>query len=131
MTAGGEALRAGDLVPHFTVTAIDGTRVAYSAVWQRRNLLMVSLGSGEGFDAYARALTAMSGDWHEQETACVITRERIPGLPSPGVTIADRWGEIHVVAGFDSADVAPAPADLLDWVAHVRMKCPECEGEAR
>ena len=36
-------LKTGDLLPHFNVTTLGGEPFAYSDVWQRKNLLLVSL----------------------------------------------------------------------------------------
>jgi hypothetical protein len=121
-----------DLLPHFTVTTIEGRRVAYSTFWQRKNLLLVSLPSvGGPLDEYAEAVSARAPEWDDHETACVITRDHVPGVPTPSVLIADRWREIYLVSTFDSSASAPSIADLLESVAHVHMRCPECEGEAR
>jgi hypothetical protein len=52
-------LNAGDLVPHFDVETVDGRRARYADVWQRRNLLLVTLGGAPSSqaDAYAAALS--------------------------------------------------------------------------
>jgi hypothetical protein len=55
----------------------------------------------------------------------------VPGLPSPGVVIADRWGEIEFLMPIDKPADAPAPDEILDSVSYVRMQCPECQGETR
>jgi len=62
----------------------------------------------------------------------LVTRDVIAGLPAPSVVIGDRWGEVHHVATADSSLAAlPAPAELLEWLHYVQMRCPECEGEWR
>jgi hypothetical protein len=43
-------------------------------------------------------LTAQMSELTGDDSACVITRDSVSGVPSPGVVVADRWGEIHHVA---------------------------------
>ena len=126
-------LAQGDLVPHVELQTFAGGRFRYSDIWQQRNLVLVALPGGQSASAerYASDLAARVGEFAEQQTDCVITREQVPGLPAPGVLVADRWGEIvHVSAAGDAADLTPAQ-ELLDWIVHVQSRCPECEGEAR
>jgi hypothetical protein len=126
-------LGRGEAVPHFRVTTMDGRTVDYSSMWQRRNLVLVTLSEADAAPAetYASALTAGRADVQRHETDLVVTRDAVVGCPSPGVVIADRWGEIVHVAG--GADVAALPRlpDNIDWVAHLQTRCPESEGEAR
>jgi hypothetical protein len=124
-------LQRGEAVPHFEVRTIDGHMLGYSAVWQRRNLVFVTLPTAEPYGDYVSELTALASEFHNRETTCVMTQDGIPGLPAPGVLVADRWGEIvHVATGSTLADLPP-PRDLLDWVEYLQHRCPECEGEAR
>jgi hypothetical protein len=123
----------GDLVPHVELQTIDGRRFRYSDIWQQRNLVLVTIPGGHSAsaDRYASDLTARAGELAEQQTDCVITRNGVPGLPAPGVLVADRWGEIvYVSSAGDAADLPPA-GELVDWIAHVQTRCPECEGEAK
>ena len=127
-------LQRGDRVPHFEVTTIDGSRIAYTTIWQRRNLLLVSL-DGIGSRAPAGAafvehLAARQEELRALATAVVITKDAVPGVPCPGVVIADRWGEIYFVGGGTSGDLPPA-GELLEWLAYIQQECPECEGERR
>lgn len=126
---------AGGQVPHFTVRSWQGTPVAYARLWQRQHLLLVALGDARGddadADAYVAALEARMADLTANETACVITRDPIPGLAAPGVLVADRWGEIqYVTAGKAIADL-PGPDALVEWLRYVQVQCPECQGETR
>lgn len=124
-------LQRGDAVPHFEVRTLEGTVLGYSAVWQRQNLVLVALPAGGGDGDYLSALSARRAEFHDRASACVVTRDHVEGLPSPGVLVADRWGEIVFVAtGSHVADLPP-PAELLDWLEYVGHRCPECEGEAR
>ena len=123
----------GDLVPHVELQTIDGTRFRYSDIWQHRNLVLIAIPGRHSASAerYASDLTARVGEFAEQQTDCVITRDGVPGLPAPGVLVADRWGEIvYVSSAGDAADLPPAE-ELVDWIAHVQTRCPECEGEAK
>jgi hypothetical protein len=84
------------------------------------------------FDAtYASALAARLPDFQEHNCICVITRDRVGGVPTPAALVADKWGEIVHVAAPPRQDDLPSASELLDWVAYVELRCPECEGEAR
>jgi hypothetical protein len=124
-------LRPGEQVPHFVVLDIDGRQVAYGETWQRRNLLLIA--AGDDSDVNARVASDLArhlSEISEHEATAVITRDAIPGLPRPGVLIADRWGEVQFVAAGEVGRDAPGAADLVEWLRFVRQRCPECEGEA-
>ena len=124
-------LRPGELVPHFEVTDVQGETVRYSTIWQRRNLVLITVPSdADGTLAnYVARLTAEMPA--SADTACVITRDTVLGIPSPGAVVADRWGEIvHVVSGSHVREL-PLPHELAEWVDYVQRQCPECEGEAK
>ena len=126
-------LRPGDTVPDFDVRAVDGSQARYDTLWQRRNLLLVALPdvTSETNAAYLAALSARMPELTAHETACIISSDPIPGVPSPGVLIADRWGEIHHVAdGASTADLPDAVA-LIEWLRYVQYQCPECQGETK
>jgi hypothetical protein len=129
----GTPLQSGDRVPHFTVASLDGSRASYSDLWQRENLLLLLLpGQPSGPEsAYVAALRAREADWTSFDTACVITRDDLPGAPRPGVVIADRWGEIHLVQDARAVAELPPVDHLVEWLRYIAHKCPECEGEAR
>jgi hypothetical protein len=128
-------LQPNDQLPHFAVTDSDGSTFTYGAVWQHSHLLLVCLGREAAADdrererlhAYVREIRALAAD----DVACVITRDAVPGLPAPGAIVADRWGEIVHVAPASDMRSLPSAADLAEWVAFIRIQCPECEGEAR
>lgn len=127
-------LHVDDQVPHFTVTSLDGRKVSYGDLWQRQNLCLVLVGGPEpssAADAYLERLRARMADLTAHDTTCVVTRDVIAGLPSPGVLIADRWGEIQHVQQADSAAALPPPAALIEWLRYVQMQCPECQGGRR
>jgi hypothetical protein len=126
-------LQAGDLVPHFEVTTVQGRKVAYSTIWQRRNLVLISLppSDAESARAYTVQLATETPAFSEHDTEWVVTRDIVAGLGHPGVLVADRWGEIvHVAAGPDVAAL-PQPDELFEWVRYLQRQCPECQGEAR
>ena len=126
-------LQQGDLVPHFDVTTLQDRNVRYSTIWQRRNLVLISLppSDPESSRAYTSQLAAEMPAFSEHETEWVVTRDIVAGLARPGVLVADRWGEIvHVAAGSDVADL-PRPCELFEWVTYLQSQCPECEGEAK
>jgi hypothetical protein len=76
-------------------------------------------------------LTSQMSELTGDDTACVITRDNVSGVPRPGIVVADRWGEIHHVAGGETVDDLPSPHELIEWLRYVQHQCPECEGEAR
>jgi hypothetical protein len=126
-------LVAHDRMPHFSVTSTDGRLVSYRDIWQRKHLLLVMLrdaaspGAGAYIDHLGRALE----DLASTDIAAVVTTEAVDGLPLPGVAIADRWGEIVMVAEAAGVENLPDPAALVEWLRYVEHQCPECEGEAR
>jgi hypothetical protein len=126
-----EILERGDQVPHFEVNTLAGDVFSYSTIWQRRNLVLVSLPDADHEGGYPSTLAARGRDFEEQNAACVITRDRVPGVPTPGAIVADRWGEIVHVVTAAHVDELPPPSELLDWLEYVERRCPECEGEAR
>src|SRR5687768_12217921 len=124
-------LQKGALLPHFNVTTLTGGRFAYSDIWQRKNLVLVSLPreqSRANADYVSQLQTsAPAGD----DTVFVITRDSLPGLPTAGVVIADRWGEIHHVTHAARVEDLLSPQELVEWLRYVQSQCPECEGEAK
>jgi hypothetical protein len=125
-------LQARDLMPMFTATNhVDEQFVAYRDVWQRRNLLLISIPrdllttpEAESFLAYARAAA-------EPDTMFIVTSDTLPGVPSPGAVIADRWGEVYYTAAGDRVVDLPGADALTEWLRFVQHACPECQGEAR
>jgi hypothetical protein len=126
-------LERGNLVPHFSVTTVEGETVLYATIWQRRNLVLITLpaAGGEASDDYVRAVTAERTAFSDLEAECVITRDAIAGLGNPGVIIADRWGEIIYLSSELEVSNLPAPNELLEWLSFVQRQCPECQGETR
>ena len=126
-------LQRGDLMPMFTVTDLrDGTRAAYDTIWQHRELVLVSTPQHDATGAaYVASVVASAPALQTREARLVITADPIPGMPAPGVLVADQWGEIHYVQGEDSAAALPPPTELVDWLHFVQMQCPECQGETR
>jgi hypothetical protein len=127
-------LQPGDQIPHFELKNVQGQAVSYSEIWQRQNLVLVTLPVADPLGVFSKyvgrlaagipALTALA-------TECVITRDVVAGTPCPGVIVADRWGEIvHVAAGPHVADL-PGSEALLEWIDYLQRQCPECQGEAK
>jgi hypothetical protein len=124
-------LQRGDQLPHFEVRTVDGTEFRYATIWQRANLVLVTLPESSGESPSAAELSARQPEFLNRKGVCVITREAVAGLPTPGALVADRWGEVvHVATASDEGGL-PTPAELLEWLDYVERKCPECEGEAR
>ena len=127
-------LQRGDLVPHFEVTNLEGDTVSYSTIWQRRNLVLISVPSTdpEGtFSPYLSQLRADGPAVTRDDTEWVITRDSVAGIPCPGVVVADRWGEILLIASGSRVVDLPDPHEVAGWVTYLHHQCPECEGEAR
>ena len=121
-----------DQVPHFDIIDVDGRRVAYGDLWQRRHLLLILLPDDPDGDVdYRAALAAHMTELAAHETAVVITRNAVAGAPRPGVVVADRWGEIQWVAAAGGAAELPPPPAIVEWLRYVQMQCPECQGETR
>jgi hypothetical protein len=128
-------LGRGDLIPHFEVTDVRGTAIAYSStIWQRRNVVLIALPAtdpGGEFRDYASRVMSHAEGWAALDTVCVITRDPVAGMPQPGIAVADRWGEIvHVVGGASAAELPPAH-EVIEWVTYLQQRCPECEGETK
>jgi hypothetical protein len=81
--------------------------------------------------SYIQSLTDCRHELAAYETECVVTSETVPGMPSPGVLVADRWGEIHFIAGAVRVEGLPPASEIVEWVRYVAYQCPECQGEAR
>lgn len=122
-------LTPGDQVPHVDITTIDGTRVAYPAIWQHRNLVLLVLPPATEPPGVA-ALAAAEPEFRARASVCLVTRGPVPGVPVPGLLIADRWGEIVHVAPLSIDDPIPPVPELLEWLEYIERRCPECEGEA-
>jgi hypothetical protein len=125
-------LQTGDLVPHFTVTTLSGESFDYSNIWQRKNLVLVVLPDAESAASikFVDQLTARMSELTGDDGACVITADSVSGVPSPGIVVADRGGEIHHVAKGNTIDDLLLD-DLIKWLRYVQHQCPECEGEAK
>jgi hypothetical protein len=126
-------LQKGELLPHFSVTTVAGERFAYSDIWQRKNLVLISLPHEEsnGGTEYLAQIATGTSELTGDDTACLITRDRIPGVPAPGVVVTDRWGEIHHVTHAARVEDLPRLHELIEWLRYVQSQCPECEGEAK
>jgi hypothetical protein len=124
-------IRAHDLMPMFTAAGADGTAVRYEDIWQRKNLLLVSLPEDDPASrAYVQSFAVIEPELAMYDAALIVTTG-IEGIPSPGVVVADRWGEVYYVQNADRASRLPTPNELMEWLRYVRNECPECQGETR
>lgn len=130
MTAIGN-LQRGDAVPHWHLTTHDGRALSYVSIWQRRNLVLVTIPSLADANSYVAVLTARQPEFDSRHAECVITRDQLSGLPVPGALVADRWGEIVHVWTCSGVGDLPSADQLLDWLDYVEHRCPECEGESK
>ena len=126
-------LQRGNTIPHFDVTRVHGEPFSYSTIWQRRNLVLITLPvlDTPPDNSHIKGFTSRAEEFTAQNAELCITRDRIAELPAPGVLVADRRGEIIHVETTASVTGLPSAQELLDWLAYVQMRCPECEGEAR
>lgn len=124
-------LHRGDTVPHVEVETVTGEKFNYTTIWQRKPLVLVALGTSSADESYGSDLSARAAEFSGRDTECVITRDDVGGLRTPGVLIADRWGEVVHVAEAASCAQLPSCDELIEWIEYVRRRCPECEGEAR
>ena len=125
-------LQPHDLVPHFEVTDLRGERVRYASIWQQQNLVLVTLPDPDSSSQdYADQLMTRVQGPNQDDTALIVTRDSVAGLPHPSVVVADRWGEIAHVAHPTAVEDFPTPDEIGDWVRYLQHRCPECEGEAK
>jgi hypothetical protein len=78
--------------------------------------------------AYAEKLAAHAetiGEWDGR-----VKEVRDVDEDAPAVIIADQWGEIAAVERAGATHRFMEPAEVITWLRHLAMKCPECEGEA-
>jgi len=135
-----KTLQRGDQVPHFEVKTLAGDVFSYTTIWQRKNLVLVTLPEAVdsssasalgGLPAEALAEGGRCRDVQQHDGAWVITRDPVPGVPTPGALVADRWGEIVQIAAAPQVSGLPTVSELLEWLDYVERRCPECEGEAK
>ena len=101
--------------------------MSYGSIWQQQHLLIVLLppDRSEELRRYSSALAELTDHLVPQDTVCVTTTDPLPGYEAPALIIADRWGEVRVHAH----GTLPPLDDVEASLQHVRMACPECEGE--
>jgi hypothetical protein len=119
----------GDLISPFDGEAIDGHRLPYEEVWQRRNVVLFVLSPSARAEAsaYLSDVDARLSQLRPNDTSLVISHQTIAGMPRDGLVITDRWGEIvHVRELTSRPQEWPSVDDIVEWVEFVRMKCPEC-----
>lgn len=134
MISTSDTLARGARMPHTRVTTLDGTAFNYDDVWQRRNLLLVALPSGQptaGDAAWLETVESARHALEAYEAVVVVTQDSVPGLAPPGVVVADRWGEVAFAETAQRTSDLPSPDTLDAWLKFVDHACPECEGEWR
>ena len=126
-------LQRGDSVSHFHVKTLQREEFSYSTIWQRKNLILVTLPDPDSDSArsYVSGLTDRSDEFSRGAAECVITRDSVAGVPGPAALVADRWGEVVYVAATSEVEDLPRADELLDWLDYLQTRCPECEGEAK
>ena len=125
-------LQTHHLLPHFEVTDLAGEHVHYSSLWQRKNLVLVTLPDAAAPSRdYAERLKALARGMNGDDTKWIVTEDRVAGVPCPSVVVAARWGEVAHLAHPTAVEGLPTPEELVEWVRYLEYRCPECEGEAR
>jgi hypothetical protein len=124
-------LNKGDRLPQFETTTVDDVRVSYRELWQKKNLALVCLpeDSSPEASAYVASLRESIPVLAARDAVCVVTTGAIEGVPSPGVLVADRWGEVQWVSAAARPADLPPPDQIAAWLGFVQIQCPECEGE--
>jgi hypothetical protein len=90
-------LQRGNLLPHFELNTLDGDVVAYSTIWQYKNVVLLLLPDSafdETFRTYSSQLLGLRQEWSRSNTECIITKGDVAGMSAPAVLVADQWGEI-------------------------------------
>jgi hypothetical protein len=114
------------------MNAVDGALVHYQSVWQRQNLVLVTVPSDDPTAlSYMASIIASKPSLVSNDTALIVTTNQIAAVPSPGVLVADRWGEVYCIKGASRAADLPGADELVEWVRYVQNECPECQGEMR
>jgi hypothetical protein len=122
-------LGPGDLIPSFEGQAVDGRRLRYEELWQRRNLVLFVLSAAARAEALSdlAAVEAGLSKLQPDDTTLVICDHTIAGVPLDAVVVADRWGEIAYVHELKpNREEWPSRDEILEWVEFIRIKCPEC-----
>ena len=119
------------LVPHFTVRDLDGSRVAYADIWQRRTRLLLQHAPGHAAADAVDDLRRRRAEIEGHAAMLVITTDEVSGLTPCAVLVADRWGEVHFAVQGRRPSELPSADELIDWLRYVQVQCPECQGEAR
>lgn len=66
-------------------------------------------------------------DFADQETACLITSDRVAGIPFPAALVADRRRHIVFITKPDTGTL-PVAQDLFGGTEYVQSRCPKCRG---
>jgi hypothetical protein len=123
-----ETMQPREQLPHFVVRDTTGATVDYGgSIWQRQHAVVVSLPPdprGTTADAadYLSRLRLACADLAHAPIAYIVTTDAVPGVPSPGAVVADRWGEVVFVSPADEPG-PPAPEDLAAWAKMAAMRC--------
>src|SRR5687767_102180 len=98
-----------DLIPTFTArNVVDGGLVHYESVWQRKNLVLVTVPSDDPTaPSYMASIIASTPSLMSHDTALIVTTNQIAAVQFPGVLVADRWGEIYYIKGASRAADLP------------------------
>lgn len=110
-------------VVHFLVHARGGETVDYRTIWQKAQLLLVSLDDSPASDrltTIADDLSRRQDELVSVQSRLVVTYDAVAGAPRPGVLVADRWGEVYATL---DASAETSADDLIDWLRFVQRKC--------
>jgi hypothetical protein len=151
MTAG-EFIRTGDRIPDVNLPSAGGGTVPVRAGNRLASVLVTVHEGCADCDAYVERLASRSAEIREWDGRVLVASTRLqPGadpsavlrraadpdgilagarVPTPGVLVADQWGELFAVeaAGADHRFIDAG--EVVDWLRYLAIQCPECQGEA-
>src|SRR5688572_6083934 len=88
----------------------EGALVDYHDVWQKMNLVLVTLADDDPTaEAYAMSLSVLGPVIASQEVGFIVTSSHIEEVASPGVVVADRCGQVYYVSYSNRASELPGP----------------------
>jgi hypothetical protein len=113
-------------VPHFHVTTLDGRRVRYEEIRERRSLVLVTVRrpTDDAGVSFTSRLLSRRHEFAQAAAVVVVTADVVATLPPPTVLVADRWGEIlHLDTRFRGQPSTLLDVDeLLSWAHFARIK---------
>jgi hypothetical protein len=126
------ALTAGHRLPPLALRGLSGTGPVSIDCNGRWSAIVLALHAGcSACAAYAQAVEQQEADIAEWDCRLLaVEGASSPGVPVPGVLVADPWCELAAVLDAGAEHAFPEVSELVDWARYLGTTCPECEGEA-